>query len=206
MPALGEHERLMTLEHTLDPLPLIDEWREQARAAGSRIPEAATLATVAPDGAPRARVVLVRRRVERVFHFFTNYESDKALELAVEPRAALCMHHVELGVQARIEGRTGRLSDAVSDAYFRSRPRSSQLGAWASDQSRPLGSRQELEARLEEVTARFAGVEVPRPPNWGGYGLEAERVELWVDRDARLHERRRFSCTNGRWTSEMLWP
>lgn len=205
-PSLGERERAMTLEHTLDPLPLIDEWREQARAAGSRIPEVATLATVAPDGAPRARVVLVRRRVERTFHFFTNYESDKARELAAEPRAALCMHHVELGVQARIEGRTSRLSEADSDAYFRSRPRLSQLGAWASDQSRPLASRQELEARLDEVTTRFAGAPVPRPPNWGGYGLTAERVELWLDRDGRLHERRRFSFADGRWTSELLWP
>lgn len=196
----------MTLEPTLDPLPLIDEWREQARAAGSRIPEAATLATVGPDGAPRARVVLVRSRTERAFHFFTNYESDKALELSVQPRAALCIHHVELGVQARIEGRATRLSEAASDAYFRTRPRLSQLGAWASDQSRPLSNRRELEARLAEVTARFEGVEVPRPAHWGGYGLEAECVELWVDRAGRLHDRTRFSFVDGAWRSQLLWP
>lgn len=196
----------MTLEPTLDPLLLIDQWREQARAAGSRIPEAATLATVGQDGAPRARVVLVRSRTERAYHFFTNYESDKALELSAEPRAALCIHHVELGVQARIEGRATRLSAAASDEYFRSRPRLSQLGAWASDQSRPLSSREELEARLEEVTARFVGADVPRPANWGGYGLEADRVELWVDRAGRLHERTKFSFVDGAWRSQLLWP
>lgn len=196
----------MNLEDLEEPLGTIDLWREEARAAGSRIPEAATLATIGLDGAPRARVVLVRSRAERVYHLYTNYGSDKALELEHEPRAALCIHHVELGVQARIEGRATRLSAAASDEYFRSRPRLSQLGAWASDQSRPLSSREELEARLEEVTARFVGADVPRPANWGGYGLEADRVELWVDRAGRLHERTKFSFVDGAWRSQLLWP
>jgi len=206
----------MNLDQIEDPLLTIDQWREEARAAGARIPEAATLATVGRDGAPRARVVLVRGRSDRAFHFFTNYESDKGLELAHEPRAALCIHHVEIGVQARIEGRTVRLSAAASDDYFRSRPRLSQLGAWASQQSRPLASRQDLEARLAEATARFEGSEVPRPPNWGGYGLEASLVELWVDRSGRLHERAAFvlepsalegAAADGRaWRAQLLWP
>lgn len=196
----------MNLEHTLDPLPLIDAWREQARAAGARIPEAATLATLNADGAPRARIVLVRSRVGRVFHFFTNYDSDKGRELSRDPRAALCMHHVEIGTQVRIEGVAKKLSEAASDAYFRQRPRLSQLGAWASLQSRRLGSRQELEARLAEVTVRFEGQDVPRPPEWGGYGLEAERVELWSDRDGRLHERVAFTYSDGAWPSQLLWP
>jgi len=196
----------MNLELIQDPLELVDEWREQARAAGSRIPEAATLATVGLDGAPRARVVLVRRRVGTVLHFFTNYESDKGRELEREPRAAVCIHHVELGVQARIEGTTHRLSAVESDQYFRGRPRLSQLGAWASEQSRPLTSRAELEARLAEVTARFEGQDVPRPSDWGGYGLRAERVELWTDRAGRLHERARFTRADGAWQSALLWP
>lgn len=196
----------MNLESIQDPLATIDLWRQEAGAAGSRIPEAVTLATVGLDGAPRARVVLVRARAGRTYHFFTNFESDKARELGREPRAALCIHHVELGVQARIEGRAERLSDAASDAYFRGRPRLSQLGAWASEQSRPLGSREELEARLQEVTARFEGSDVPRPSDWGGFGLTAERVELWSDRAGRLHERVAFSWNGSAWQSQLLWP
>lgn len=189
-----------------DPLATIETWRELARSAGSRLPEAATLATLGESGAPRARVVLLRGRSERTYHFFTNYESDKGLELTRDPRAALCIHHVELGVQVRIEGVCDKLSASSSDAYFRSRPRESQLGAWASAQSRPLGSRAELEARLAEVSARFAGADVPRPPHWGGYGLLAEQIELWADRAGRLHERVRFSFAGSGWHAQLLCP
>jgi pyridoxamine 5'-phosphate oxidase len=196
----------MDLEPSLEPLRAIDEWREQARGAGARIPEAATLATLGTDGHPRARVVLVRARVERSYHFFTNYESDKALELGQHPHAALCIHHVELGVQARIVGTVTKLEAAASDSYFATRPRLSQLGAWASDQSRPLGSRAELEERLRQVTARFDGQDVPRPPNWGGYGLLAHEIELWADRAGRLHDRIRFTWHGAGFRAELLWP
>lgn len=196
----------MDLDQTLDPLRAIDEWRESARAAGARIPEAVTLATLGKDGHPRARVVLVRGRVERNFHFFTNYESDKSLELERHPHAALCIHHVELGVQARIVGTVTKLEPAASDSYFAGRPRLSQLGAWASDQSRPLASRAELEERLGQVTARFDGLEVPRPANWGGYALLAQEIELWADRAGRLHDRVRFTWAGVGWHTQLLWP
>jgi len=189
-----------------DPLATLEAWREQARAQGAKLPEAATLATLGDHGGPRARVVLLRGRDERSLQFFTNYESDKGLELERDPRAALCIHHVELGVQARIEGVCERLTASVSDAYFRSRPRLSQLGAWASDQSRPLSNRAELEARLAEVSARFAGADVPRPPHWGGFGLLAERVELWADRAGRLHERVRFTFDGASFRAQLLCP
>lgn len=206
---MGERQ-VFDLDEISDPVPVIDVWQGAARAAGARIPEAATLATLAPDGAPRARVVLLRGRNGRVFHFFTNYQSDKGEELAWDPRAALVIHHVEIGVQARIEGRAERLSAAESDAYFRTRPRLSQLGAWASAQSRPLATRDELERALSEVSARFGSAEVPRPSHWGGYGLQADRIELWVDREGRLHDRVRFRYVSGEdagvWSSERLWP
>src|SRR5690606_4531734 len=139
----------------------------------------------------------------RSFRFFSNYESDKAQELAREPRAALTLFFPGLGFQARVRGGVERLSAELSDEYFASRPRLSQLGAWASAQSRPLASRAELERCLTEAEQRFAGRPVVRPPHWGGYGLSAHEIELWIAHDGRLHERALFRFTQS-WSAPML--
>ncbi len=175
-----------------DPLSVLDEWHRKVTEQGDLYPDAMTLSTIGLDGAPRARVVLFKGRVDRGLHFYTNYESDKGKELERDPRAALTFFFPTLGRQVRIQGTVSKLSAQQSDAYFATRPRPSQIGAWASEQSRPLQSRGELENRVEELNARFRGEEVPRPPHWGGYELTATVMELWLGHEARLHERLRF--------------
>lgn len=204
-----------------DPLDVIDGWRRDAEQAGATLSERMTLATVGLDGAPRARVVLWKGRAGRGLWFFTNYESDKALELEREPRATLLFHFPERERQARVRGFVERLPATDSDRYFATRPRLSQLGAWASHQSRVLSSRAELEHAVEEAERRFAGATVPRPPNWGGFTLLASDVELWSGSAGRLHDRARFwfdpmatgsvNAANadesaGVWRHELLWP
>lgn len=188
-----------------DPIAQFGVWFERALAEAP-LPEAMTLATVDPEGRPDARMVLLRGFGPEGFRFFTNYRSAKAAQLETVPEAALVIYWRELDRQVRIRGRVERLADAESDAYFASRPRPSQLGAWASPQSAPLESRQELDRQLEEITRRFEGGEVPRPEDWGGYLLRPREVELWQGQLARLHDRFRYVRRGEGWTIERLGP
>lgn len=193
-------------ETVVDPCQEVDRFRAWAREEGLTLPDCMTLATVGLDGRPQARVVLLRGRSGREFHFYTNYESNKGRELRHLPYAELCIHYVDLAVQARVSGPVRRLSETQSDAYFATRPRESQLGAWASEQSAVLESRASLETRWEQQRARFEGQEVPRPPHWGGLAVEAERVELWLGKEGRLHDRARYVWSDGRWDCTRLFP
>lgn len=179
-----------------------------ARGSGDVEPTAMTLATVA-DGRVSARIVLLKGIDERGFRFFTNYESDKGTQLAIHPQVALCFHWKALReqVQVRVEGRAEQLPASESDAYFATRPRGSQIGAWASRQSQPLADRDEFDARLAEVGARFAGVPVPRPPHWGGYVVVPDCIEFWYGAGFRLHERWRYERdAAGAWRKGLLYP
>jgi pyridoxamine 5'-phosphate oxidase len=190
-----------------DPHALFDEWLNAARAGEPNDPEAMTLATAAPDGRPSARMVLLKGHDRRGFVFYTNSQSRKGDELAANPHAALLFHWKSLRRQVRIEGAVSPVSDAEADAYFACRSRDSQLGAWASDQSRPLANRDLFEARFDVTKADHEGRDVPRPPHWWGYRLVPERIEYWTDRPHRLHERRLFALgPDGSWTEGLLYP
>jgi pyridoxamine 5'-phosphate oxidase len=180
---------------------------DEARASGDEEPEAMTLAT-AVDGRPSARIVLLKGVDARGFRFFTNYESAKGRQLAANAQAALCFHWKRLrnGVQVRVEGGVARLSAAESDAYFATRFRGSQIGAWASSQSQPLRDRAEFEARIAEIEQRFAGVDVPRPPHWGGFVVAPVQIEFWYGAKFRLHERIQYLQADGEWTKRVLYP
>jgi pyridoxamine 5'-phosphate oxidase len=193
---------------TDDPIRLFGAWLDEARATEPNDPEAMALATADADGRPSVRMVLLKGHDDRGFVFYTNRDSRKAGELAVNAHAALCFHWKSLRRQVRVEGRVEWASDAESDAYFATRSRDSQLGAWASDQSRPLDARETFEARFEAAKARFAGGDVPRPPHWGGYRIVPARIELWSDRAHRLHERRIFIRTGDAtgWNEGLLFP
>jgi pyridoxamine 5'-phosphate oxidase len=189
------------------PFCLFEAWFREALASFPHDATAMTLATASADGRPSARMVLLKSFDERGFVFFTSYESRKGRELAQNPWAALVFHWADRERQVRIEGRVERVEAEESDAYFKSRPRGSQLGAWASAQSRVLPGREALERRLAEVTAEHAGREVPRPPYWGGYRLSPVAIELWQGRPDRLHDRLRFRLgEDGRWIGERLSP
>jgi pyridoxamine 5'-phosphate oxidase len=191
-----------------DPFEQFGRWYELA-AAEVPLADAMTVATVDADGAPDARMVLLRGHGADGFRFHTNYESAKAVEIAADPRAALVVYWREHDRQVRARGRIERLSPADSDAYFATRPRESRLGAWASPQSRPLADRADLDHRLEEVRTRFAELEdIPRPEHWGGYLLRPRTIEFWQGQQARLHDR--FLYTRGgdgeSWTAQRLAP
>jgi pyridoxamine 5'-phosphate oxidase len=177
------------------------------RAASRQIDTApVALATADASGRPSTRMVLLRGVDERGFVFHTNYNSRKARELDENPRAALCVHWPAMEEQIRVEGRVERLADDESDAYFDARPRGSQLGAWASNQSAPLATREQLEEEYRATERRFEGQPVPRPPFWGGYRLIPERIEFWYGRPDRLHDRLLYVREAGSWTIARLYP
>jgi pyridoxamine 5'-phosphate oxidase len=189
-----------------DPFQLFDEWFAEAQASEPSDPNAMALATVSPDDQPSVRMVLLKEHGQDGFVFYTNLTSSKAVDLLDEPRAALLFHWKSLRRQVRIQGRVEEVSDAEADAYFATRERDSQLGAWASDQSAPLDSRETFERRFEEVKQRFEGMDVPRPSHWGGFRVAAETIEFWTDRPHRLHERRLFKRDADSWSEGLLYP
>jgi pyridoxamine 5'-phosphate oxidase len=169
-------------------------------------PSAMSLATVSTDGAPSVRIVLLKGLDERGFAFYTNLNSRKGRELTATPRAALCFYWPALDVQIRIEGTIEPVSDAEADAYFASRARESQIGAWASLQSEELSSMDALRSRVAEMEARFANEPVPRPPHWSGRRVKPSSIEFWHAGEHRLHERRRYERDGNRWTMRRLFP
>ena len=209
IPLRSEYTKASLDEKDLDPDPIRQflAWFEQALEAQVAEPNAMTLATATPDGAPSARIVLLKGVDERGFIFHSSYESRKGRELARNPRGALVLFWPALERQVRIEGRVEQASAEESDEYFRSRPPGSQIGAWASTQSAVVPGREALERLFEEIQQRFAGVEIPRPPNWGGYRVVPESLEFWQGRPSRLHDRLRYSHTSERsWIIERLAP
>ncbi|HZG07698.1 MAG TPA: pyridoxamine 5'-phosphate oxidase [Allosphingosinicella sp.] len=190
-----------------DPHALFEEWLAEAVVSEPNDPTAMALATADARGQPSVRMVLLKGHDARGFVFYTNMDSRKGGDLGANPKAALLFHWKSLRRQVRIEGPVEPVSAAEADAYFATRGRDSQLGAWASDQSRPLDSRATFERRFEESKARFQGGEVPRPPRWSGYRVVPERIEFWNDRAHRLHERRLFTRDeNGGWREGLLYP
>lgn len=188
-----------------DPLLTLTRWHAEARERGAVEPDAMTLATVG-GGRPSARIVLFKGLASGKIQFVTNYESRKGREIEENPQVALVFFWVETMKQVRVEGRAERASADESDRYFASRPRESQLGAWASDQSRVAVSREELEARFAEAERRFEGTRVERPPHWGIYSVLPEVVELWSSRPHRLHDRLRYQLRGSSWSVDRLFP
>lgn len=189
-----------------DPVAEFATWYAAARRAGAHLPHSMTLATATATGAPSARIVFLKSFDRQGFVFYTNYDSRKAAEIAENPAAALLFHWGELWRQVRVEGSLSKVSDAESDAYFHSRPRKSQLGAWASRQSAVIPSRQHLMDEFARAEQRFAGGEVPRPPGWGGYRLQPRAVEFWQGRLHRLHDRFLYTRDGDGWRRDRLSP
>jgi pyridoxamine 5'-phosphate oxidase len=189
-----------------DPFALFDQWYAEAREAEPNDPGAMTLATADATGQPSARIVLLKGHGRDGFVFYTNEQSAKGDQLAANPKAALLFHWKSLRRQVRVEGEINRVSDVEADTYFATRGRDSQLGAWASDQSRPLDDRATFEARFEAMKQRFQDGDVPRPPHWGGYRVMPDRIEFWIDREHRLHERRLFVRAGNSWPEGLLYP
>jgi pyridoxamine 5'-phosphate oxidase len=189
-----------------DPVVQFRAWFRDALAADLHEPNAMTLATTTPDGRPSARTVLLKGYDERGFVFYTNFEGRKARELEANPRCALLFYWGELERQVRVEGTVSRISEQESDEYFTSRPRGSRLGAWASQQSRPVEDRSVLEERVLALEAEYEEREIPRPPFWGGYRVEPETIEFWQGRESRLHDRLVYRREDGAWRIERLQP
>jgi pyridoxamine 5'-phosphate oxidase len=198
--------RLDEKDVSRDPIAEFARWFAEAQAAEVEEPNAMVLATATSDGTPSARVVLLKGFDERGFVFFTDYRSRKGAELEVNPRAALVLHWSELERQVRITGDVTRTSAEESEAYYRSRPLGSRLGAWVSHQSQAIPSRDVLEGGLREVERRFAGGDVPLPPYWGGYRVRPGAIEFWQGRENRLHDRVRYEREGDRWKIERLAP
>jgi pyridoxamine 5'-phosphate oxidase len=191
-----------------DPLELFADWYAEAEKSEPNDPSAMSLATVGPDGMPSLRMVLLKGFDSSGFVFYTNYESRKGEQLATHPQAALLFHWKSLRRQVRLEGATDKTSSEEADAYFATRARGSQIGAWASDQSRPLESRFALEKRVAQVTAKYMVGTIPRPPNWSGYRLQPTLIEFWQDGAFRLHDRLEYSraAPGKSWSTRTLYP
>lgn len=198
----------MPLEEAMtdDPHALFDIWLAEARESESNDPTAMALATTSADHQPSVRMVLLKGHDARGFVWYTNLESRKSGDLQATGKAALLFHWKSLRRQIRAEGPVERVSDAEANVYFASRGRDSQLGAWASDQSRPLASREIFEARFEEAKVRFEDQDVPRPPHWSGFRLVPESIEFWEDGAHRLHHRRLFTQSETGWDEGLLYP
>jgi pyridoxamine 5'-phosphate oxidase len=203
----GNRDPLSKRDLDPDPIAQFRVWLDEARNAGIRLPEAVALATVDAGGRPSVRHVLLRGLDERGFVFYTNYESRKGRELDATPRAGMAFYWRELDRQVCVTGTVERTSREESEAYFRTRPREARVGAWASRQSAVATSREELDARYREIDARYEGLEVPLPPNWGGYRIAPDVVEFWKGREHRLHDRFRYARqSEGGWVIERLFP
>lgn len=195
----------MEISAGTDPFVLFQTWFDEAVKAEINDPDAIALASVNADGMPSVRMVLLRQWSEDGFLFFTNYQSRKSGELLATGKAAFCMHWKSLRKQVRVTGQVGKATAAQSDAYFNSRGRGSQIGAWASAQSQPLGSRAELMAQVEAHDKKFPDA-VTRPPHWGGFCLVPEEIEFWADGEHRLHDRFRFTRADNGWDIQRLNP
>jgi len=191
---------------TIDPIDLFQSWLEEASAGEPRDPDAMALASVGPDGMPSCRMVLLKSADAGGFVFYTNTESRKGGQLLANPKAALLFHWKSLGRQVRVEGGVTPVTAEEADAYFATRHRQSQIGAWASEQSRPLESRFALEKRVASFAARYAIGAVPRPPHWSGFRLQPSRIEFWKEGTFRLHDRLVYHRDGDGWRTERLYP
>jgi pyridoxamine 5'-phosphate oxidase len=189
-----------------DPIALFDSWFAEACESEDNEPNAMAVATATSDGIPSVRMVLLKSHGPEGFTFYTHYRSRKGEEIASNPNVALLFHWKSLCRQVRIEGSAERVPAQEADAYFATRKRDSQIGAWASDQSQPLADRATFEARYEEMKQKFEGMEVPRPRDWSGFRVVPETIEFWTAREHRLHERRLFTRTAEGWTEGLLYP
>lgn len=189
-----------------DPIALFQNWLEEATNAGIKEPSAMTLATVDAEGSPDARMLLLKGVDQRGFVFYTNLESPKARALQRDPRAALCFYWMELDRQVRVRGRTEPVSDVEADAYFSSRPRLSQISAWASKQSQPMPGYFELEAAVAKTAIRFGAGSIPRPPFWSGFRMVPEQIEFWTGKLYRRHHRVLYTRTENDWQMQWLYP
>ena len=190
-----------------DPYTLFDAWFDEAKRSEPTYPDAMTVTTVGADGMPSARILLLKGVDRRGFVFYTNQRSRKGRQLAANPHCALCFFWKSLDRQVRVEGTVSPVSEAEADAYFASRPRGSQIGAWASDQSEPLESRAFLEARIAELEGRFGDAPVPRPAHWSGFRVSPVRIEFWREGRYRLHDRIVYVLgEDGAWTPTQLFP
>ena len=190
----------------LDPFTLFNSWFAEAQAKETELPEAMAVATATPQGRPSVRMLLLKKYGKEGFTFFTHDDSRKGEEIATNPNVALMFYWKSLARQVRIEGVVHKVDAAEADAYFATRSRDAQIGAWASDQSRTYSGPSEFEARYEEMRRKFEGMEVPRPQDWSGYRVVPHRIEFWSERPHRLHHRRLFERNGDGWSEELLYP